>query len=99
MYATKVTAPTMTAAPFATGSGEKLYINPSYKPGFQVGMGFAMKGMDDWNLYAEYTWYKNTASNSSSAGSGDVIVMSANPVGGRVVLAENASATSTFKYN
>ena len=37
-------------------------INPHYTSGFQVGLGFNMHGMDNWNIYAEYTWYKNIAS-------------------------------------
>jgi hypothetical protein len=40
--------------------------NPGYASGFQVGLGFVMKGMDDWNFYGEYTWYKNSASNSNA---------------------------------
>jgi len=35
-------------------------MKPGYASGFQVGLGFNMHGMDDWNLYAEYTWYKNS---------------------------------------
>ena len=40
-------------------------ILPGYASGFQVGLGFNMKGMDDWNFYGEYTWYKNSGSDSS----------------------------------
>ena len=39
-------------------------IAPGYASGFQVGIGFNMKGMDDWNFYSEYTWYKNSGSGS-----------------------------------
>lgn len=39
-------------------------ITPGYASGFQVGLGLSMKGMDDWNFYGEYTWYKNNASDS-----------------------------------
>ncbi len=42
-------------------------ITPGYASGFQVGLGFNMKGMDDWNFYGEYTWYKNQASESFDA--------------------------------
>lgn len=40
-------------------------ITPGYASGFQVGMGFNMHGMDDWNFYGEYTWYKNSGSRSN----------------------------------
>lgn len=41
-------------------------ITPGYASGFQVGLGFNMHGMDDWNFYTEYTWYKNSGSGSGS---------------------------------
>ncbi len=47
------------------GSSESsVYLNPGYKSGFQVGLGFNMPGMDNWNLYSEYTWYRNSTSTS-----------------------------------
>ncbi len=41
-------------------------VTPGYASGFQVGLGFNMHGMDDWNFYGEYTWYKNSGSKSNS---------------------------------
>ena len=46
---------------------EPTTITPGYASGFQVGLWFSMKGMDDWNFYGEYTWYKNQASQSFEA--------------------------------
>ncbi len=43
------------------GNSHAVYANPGYTSGFQVGAGFNMPGMDNWNLYSEYTWYKNSA--------------------------------------
>ncbi len=64
---------------------------PSYASGFQVGMGFNMKGMDDWNFYAEYTWYKNSGDNSASS---DLAVTSP-----AIDIDASASASSTIHYN
>jgi hypothetical protein len=43
-------------------------LNPAYKSGFQVGLGFNMPNMDDWSVYTEYTWYKNHQSSSLNTG-------------------------------
>ena len=51
------------------GNIEDVFQDPGYASGFQVGLGVSMPGMDDWNLYAEYTWYKNTDTSSVSTGS------------------------------
>ncbi len=37
----------------------------SYSSGFQVGLGIDMKGMDDWNLEGQYTWYQNSGNHDS----------------------------------
>jgi hypothetical protein len=47
--------------------GDGVELESSYKSGFQVGLGLAMKGMDDWNMYGEYTWYQNNAGDDSSS--------------------------------
>ncbi len=44
------------------GSQKTMFINPGYASGFQVGLGFNMPGMDNWNLYSKYTWYRNSGS-------------------------------------
>jgi len=49
----------------ALGTSESsVFFDPGYKSGFQVGLGFNMPGMDNWNLYSEYTWYRNTNTRS-----------------------------------
>lgn len=61
MEVATLTTPTASGASgFLNGSAEVIFQTPSYKSGFQVGLGCDLKGMDDWSLYAEYTWYKNT---------------------------------------
>lgn len=50
-----------------SSGGTTTFMDASYKPGFQVGLGFNMAGMDDWNMYSEYTWYKNN--HTTTAGS------------------------------
>lgn len=48
----------------ATGSASGIFQSPGYSSGFQVGLGINLAGMDDWNLYSEYTWYKNSVTTS-----------------------------------
>ncbi len=40
-------------------------LNFNYDPGFQIGLGYNL-GRDDWDLFLEYTWYKNNAHASVS---------------------------------
>jgi hypothetical protein len=35
------------------------YQSNNYNSGYQLGAGFNMHGMDNWDFYAEYTWYRN----------------------------------------
>lgn len=95
---TMIDSPSASTPVFATGSARIFNVESSYKPGFQVGMGFDMKGMDDWNLYSEYTWYMNKSTRSADVDSDDIFVMAAGPVGNRV-LADEATGTSIFHYN
>lgn len=81
------------------GSGSQVFVTPSYKPGFQVGMGFNMHGMDDWSLYGEYTWYKNSASHSVTPDSDQEFVLATGPVSSRLVAASSATGSNTFLYN
>jgi len=37
-----------------------IYNSPGYTSSFQIGIGVNMKSMDKWNLYSEYSWYRNT---------------------------------------
>lgn len=87
------------------GTCKTLFADTSYKPGFQVGLGFNMNGMDGWNLYSEYTWYKNTTSNTTNAGSGDVIAVDladhAAPGGitDDITVATSVSGESKYHFN
>ena len=52
-----------------SSGGSTVFMDASYKPGFQVGLGFNMAGMDNWNMYSEYTWYKNNHTTDTDTGS------------------------------
>jgi hypothetical protein len=52
-----------------------IFNNPGYASGFQVGMGFNMKGMDNWNIYSEYSWYKNTSNENFTGTTANPIVL------------------------
>ncbi len=88
-----------------TGSDKALFSDTKYKPGFQVGLGFNMKGMDNWNLYGEYTWYQNKVSNTVTADSGQVIAFPFAQEGavtgatGDVVVADSISGSSKYHFN
>lgn len=47
--------PTFNTAPTASIPGDVVYQHQSWKPGFQVGVGFNT-GYDDWVGWVEYTW-------------------------------------------
>lgn len=53
------------AAPSATGQSV-LVQDFEYKPGFQVGLGW-MSPMDNWVVYAEYTWLHGSTHTSAAA--------------------------------
>ena len=50
-----------------TGSGgierELLRANTEYKSGFKVGLGWTAPSFDNWQVYAEYTWYHPKSDN------------------------------------
>ncbi|MES2200245.1 MAG: Lpg1974 family pore-forming outer membrane protein [Chlamydiota bacterium] len=99
---TSIVAPSLSSAALTTGVGNDVGISPSYKSGFQVGMGLALKGMDDWNLYGEYTWYENNTSASVEVAPGDIFIMTAGPLGNQFiplsVLADSVTGQSIFHY-
>lgn len=88
-----------------TGSDSAIFSDTKYTPGFQVGLGFDMKGMDNWNFYAEYTWYQNSVSQTVHADSGETIVFSfaddAAPMGitNNVATAGEVSRHAKYHYN
>ena len=83
------------------GTGTAVAVNPTYKSGFQVGMGLALKGMDDWNLYGEYTWYQNKAHHSATAGSGQLLVLdpSVTPSRYDILTATDLESAYRLHYN
>ncbi|MES2200486.1 MAG: Lpg1974 family pore-forming outer membrane protein [Chlamydiota bacterium] len=87
------------------GENETVFNSGKYKPGFQVGLGFNMNGMDGWNLYSEYTWYQNKHSNTVDAGSGEGIALSFIKDGAPegitddIVLANSVSTDSKYHFN
>jgi hypothetical protein len=66
-------------------------LDPGYSSGFQVGLGFNMKGMDDWKFFGEYTWYRNNGNKSSSN-----TISTIDPL---VSISANASGKVSFKYD
>jgi hypothetical protein len=46
-------------AALLNGQAQVVLQSPGYASGFQLGVGCNLRGMDDWNLFAEYTWYHN----------------------------------------
>ena len=86
-------------AAIVNGDGQSIRFNPSYKPGFQVGMGFNMKGMDNWAVFGEYTWYQNKTSKSVTADSDQVIVAATGLLLDRTVTAGSISGSSRYHYN
>lgn len=85
------------------GSGYEVALAPSYKSGFQVGLGFDMKGMDDWNLYGEYSWFQDSTTASQAAAAGQYFLLDAGfvPAGfeGSMVNAASMSAEMRYHYN
>lgn len=52
------------------GTTQSVFQDPGYASGFQVGLGWNTPCEDHWNLYSEYTWYKNSDTRSVSSDSG-----------------------------
>ena len=96
------TTPTSSGAlGLLTGSDTTVFADPAYKPGFQVGLGFNMHGMDDWQLYSEYTWYQNTTTTTASGKVATTAteVSAVSGVTDDVIIATSASLESKFYFN
>lgn len=87
-----VTTSEVGSTAFYDGDSKVLFLTPTYKPGFQIGLGLDMKGMDDWNLFAEYTWYQNNNKETINAKSGERFVI--NPLFSGVVVGADAAVVS-----
>ncbi len=75
-----------------------LYAKTEYKPGFKVGIGIDMPGMDDWNLYAEYTWFNH---HTHASHSGTILPVLANFLDQGVTspVAEASSVSAAWKID
>lgn len=60
--------------PVATGVGKVVRVNPSWDPGFRVGAGWNTR-YDFWDVFFNYTWYRNTASETRSSDDGFIRMM------------------------
>jgi len=65
-----------------------VFNSPGYTSGFQAGMGFNMKGMDNWNIYSEYSWYQNTSDKSITGTSTTHIILPSDAFRADQVLSE-----------
>ncbi len=73
---TLITPTAFGAQAFLIGSGEIILQSPDYSSGFQLGLGYGLKGMDDWIVSTEYTWYKNSDTLTSTASSSQILAVS-----------------------
>lgn len=87
------------AASIFNGTGKSVSLNPTYKSGFKVGVGLDLKGMDDWNLYAEYTWYQNKTNKSVTADSGELLVIDPSITPSRYASLTSTELTSSFRLH
>ena len=99
--ATLITTSSSGVAAAFNGIGTTVSVDPTYKSGFQVGMGLDLKGMDNWNLYGEYTWYQNKTHKSVEAADGQVLVIGDDlrPARYEVLSVEDLSARYRLHYN
>ena len=49
-----------------SGKSDYVFQNPGYTSGFKVGLGLTFPALDNWDAYAEYTWYKNSSTASAT---------------------------------
>ena len=89
------------ASSLFNGTGSAISLNPTYKTGFQVGVELDLKGMDNWSVYAEYTWYQNKTRKSVLADSEQRLVIDSNHTPKRYarLAAEDLRADFRLHYN
>ena len=92
---------TLESSAVFNGTGKSVLLDPTYKTGFQIGAGLGLKGMDDWTLYAEYTWHQNKTDTSVKAGSGELLVIdpSITPRRYGALVATDLDASFRLHYN
>jgi hypothetical protein len=102
---TLITPTAFGAQAFLNGSGEIILQSPDYSSGLQLGLGYGLKGMDDWALHGEYTWYKNSDTLTSSASSSQILAISSTlipyiqGVTSGVLLADQLKTKASLNYD
>jgi hypothetical protein len=102
---TLITPTAFGALAFLNGSGEVILQSPGYSSGFQLGLGYGLKEMDDWLIHGEYTWYKNSDTLQSFASSSEILAVSSSlipyiqGVGTGVLLADQLTTKARLHYN
>ncbi len=90
---------------FLNGEGEVVLQTPDYASGFQLGMGCDLRGMDDWNLYSEYTWYKNTNNLHTTTSGSELLAVSSRIIpyleyaSLGILVSEDLTTTARMTYN
>lgn len=86
-----------------SGSSVPISINPGYKSGFQIGLGYDVQGWDAWNIVAGYSWYQNKSSNSITAASNQSFVIGSvftpTKFDGRLIITQDLFSSFSFDYN
>ncbi len=102
---TLITPTAFGAASFLNGKGDVILETPGYASGFQLGLGCDLRGMDDWSIYSEYTWYKNTSDTRTTTSGTQILAVAptliqyvdgANP---GVLLSDNLATSAHMTYN
>ncbi|MDE3056073.1 MAG: hypothetical protein KGI80_05250 [Verrucomicrobiota bacterium] len=84
----------------SSASASSFILDPGYASGFQVGFGYSMPYADDWNLYANYTWYQNSASENLSLAAGQTFSLANDvEVDNLNLFSGNFSAEEKIKFN
>ncbi len=60
---------------YTVGNARAVLQAPGYSSGFRTGLGCKLKEVDNWNLFAEYTWYLNVSKDSFSTPSDSALVL------------------------
>jgi hypothetical protein len=64
-----------TSVPGLIGTTTLVYNNPGYTSGFKVNASLGLPEFDNWDLFAEYTWYKNTNKVSATGTAAKALVV------------------------
>jgi len=102
---TLITPTAFGALAFLNGSGEIILQSPDYSSGFQLGLGYGLKEMDDWLIHGEYTRYKNSDTLHSFASSSQILAVSSSlipyiqGVTPGVLLADQLTTKARLNYN